>query len=60
MPTYLELNPWHKRQTARLYYFASLNYLKGLPPLIDEWIAFTDAASLTAPPMRVDRIDKYS
>lgn len=44
MSTYLELNPWHKRQATLLYYFASLDYLKGLLPLIDEWIAFTDAA----------------
>ena len=44
MPTYLELNPWHKRQAALLYHYASLEYLKGLLPLIDEWIAFTDTA----------------
>lgn len=40
----LELNPWHKRQAALLYHFASLDYLKGLLPLIDAWIAFTDHA----------------
>jgi hypothetical protein len=44
MPTYLELNPWHKRQATLLYHYASLDYLKALLPLIDEWIAFTDTA----------------
>ncbi|MGH8086229.1 MAG: hypothetical protein ACREPV_13305 [Lysobacter sp.] len=51
MPTYLELNPWHKRQAALLYHYVSLDYLKGLPLLIDEWIAFTDAALTDRSPL---------
>lgn len=39
---YLELNPWHKRQATLLYHFASIEYLKGLLPQIDDLIAFTD------------------
>ncbi|MDH5823496.1 hypothetical protein QFW77_10915 [Luteimonas sp. RD2P54] len=38
----LALPPWHKRQATLLYHYASLEYLKGLLSLIDEWIAFTD------------------
>lgn len=38
-----ELFPWQKRQAALLYHFASLDYLKGLKPQIDELIAWTDA-----------------
>ncbi|WP_411849498.1 hypothetical protein ACLB90_10785 [Stenotrophomonas sp. LGBM10] len=37
-----ELNPWHKRQAALLYHFASAGYLKGLLPKIDALINFTD------------------
>ena len=37
-----ELFPWQKRQAALLYHFASLEYLKGLKPQIDELIAWTD------------------
>lgn len=38
-----DLFPWQKRQAALLYHFASMDYLKGLLPRIDELIAFTDA-----------------
>ena len=42
MPTYLELNPWHKRQATLLHYFTSIDYLMALLPLVNEWIAYTD------------------
>ena len=39
---YLELNPWHKRQATLLYHFTSMEYLKGVLPLIDDLIQYTD------------------
>lgn len=42
MPTYLELNPWHKRQATLLYHFTSMEYLKALLPMVEGWIAYTD------------------
>ena len=42
MPIYLELNPWHKRQATLLYHFTSMEYLKALVPMVEEWIAYTD------------------
>ncbi|WP_244880203.1 hypothetical protein [Stenotrophomonas rhizophila] len=37
-----ELNPWHRRQAALLYHFASMPYLRGLLEQINQLIGFTD------------------
>lgn len=48
MPVSFELSLWQKRQATLLYHFASLNYLKGLKPLIDSLINGTDLLLDTA------------
>lgn len=36
------LNKWQKRQAAMLYHFASINYLKGLKKLLDDFVNGVD------------------
>lgn len=36
------LSPWQKKQAALLYYFSSMDYLKGLQKKLDDLMAFID------------------
>jgi hypothetical protein len=41
-PAEFLLNKWQKRQATLLYHFASLNYLKGLKKLLDDFVTGVD------------------
>ena len=41
-PAAFELNKWQKRQATLLYHFASLDYLKGLKKLLDDFVNGVD------------------
>jgi len=41
-PSEFQLNKWQKRQATLLYHFASLDYLKGLKKLLDDFVNGVD------------------
>jgi hypothetical protein len=50
------LNKWQKRQAALLYHFASMDYLKGLKALLDDFVKGVDITLDTA---KQEGRDKY-